>query len=112
MIHPERRRESLKKIEEMDRANVIAELENIQNHLNTGYSFAINYKSKLIRNTLVLLKEQRTRKGHWIEDETETYTENHDTWECSECHEPFTLTEGTPEENKFYFCPRCGADMC
>ena len=58
-----------------------------------------------------LLKEQEARKGHWIEDETETYTENHDTWECSECHEPFTLTEGTPEENKFYFCPRCGADM-
>lgn len=64
-----------------------------------------------ITDAIALLKEQGTRKGHWIEDETETYTENHDTWECSECHEPFTLTEGTPEENKFYFCPRCGADM-
>ena len=62
-------------------------------------------------NAVKTLKEQKSRKGHWIEDETETYTENHDTWECSECHEPFTLIEGTPEENKFYFCPRCGADM-
>lgn len=51
------------------------------------------------------------KHGHWIEDESETYTPNHDTWECSECHEPFTLNEGTTEENKFYFCPRCGADM-
>ena len=64
-----------------------------------------------VTSSINLLKEQEVRKGHWIEDETETYTENHDTWECSECHEPFTLTEGTPEENKFYFCPRCGADM-
>ena len=66
---------------------------------------------KLISDTISLLKEQEAKKGHWIEDETETYTEDHDTWECSECHEPFILTEGTPEENKFYFCPRCGADM-
>ena len=58
------------------------------------------------------MKEQEDRKhGHWIEDDSETYTPNHDTWECSECHEPFTLNEGTPEENKFYFCPRCGSDM-
>ena len=68
-------------------------------------------RSNCAKDALDLLKEQETRKGHWIEDETETYTENHDTWECSECHEPFTLTEGTPEENKFYFCPRCGAKM-
>ena len=66
---------------------------------------------ELLTDALALLKEQEARKGHWIEDETETYTENHDTWECSECHEPFTLTEGTPKENTFYFCPRCGADM-
>ena len=54
---------------------------------------------------------EERKHGRWIEDEFERYTPNHDTWECSECHEPFTLNDGTPEENKFYFCPRCGADM-
>ena len=65
----------------------------------------------LLKEQNELLKEQEAKTGHWIEDETGTYTENHDTWECSECHEPFTLIEGTPEENTFYFCPRCGAKM-
>lgn len=55
------------------------------------------------------LQEQQT--GEWISDEHEAYTENHDTWECSVCHEPFTLTEGTPRDNRYNFCPNCGAKM-
>ena len=41
-----------------DREKVIKELEDIQKHLDTGYSFAISWKSELIRDALALLKEQ------------------------------------------------------
>ena len=54
--------------------------------------------------------EERTT-GHWIEDIYEDYTPNHDTWECSNCGEPYLLMEGTPENNKYNYCPNCGARM-
>jgi len=43
----------------MDREKVIKGLEDIQKHLDTGYSFAISWKSELIRDALALLKEQK-----------------------------------------------------
>ena len=33
------------------------------------------------------------------------------TWACNQCGEPFILLEGTPQENRYNFCPDCGADM-
>ena len=56
-------------------------------------------------DALVLLKE-RERVGTWkqIDDDTNI-------WSCSECDEPFILIEGTPIENKYYYCPHCGAKM-
>ena len=103
MIHPERRRESLKKIEEMDRANVIAELENIQNHLNTGYSFAINYKSKLILETLKLLKAQEAKQPSIMQDQEGIWSI------CSKCGyklRPFLAMELDMYFPKF--CSECG----
>ena len=41
-----------------DREKVLKGLEDIQKHLDTGYSFAISWKSELIRNAIVLLNEQ------------------------------------------------------
>lgn len=49
------------------------------------------------------LKKQRT--GRWIE------TDDYDAWRCSECDEYFCLYEGTPQDNKYYYCPNCGAKM-
>ena len=49
------------------------------------------------------LKKQRT--GRWIE------TDDYDAWRCSECDEYFCLYEGTPQDNKYYYCPNCGARM-
>ncbi len=40
-----------------DREKVIKGLEDIQKHLDTGYSFAIPWKSELIRDALAMLKE-------------------------------------------------------
>ena len=30
---------------------------------------------------------------------------------CSVCKEPYILESGTPKENKYNFCPNCGAHM-
>lgn len=32
-------------------------------------------------------------------------------WECTNCKELFVLIDGTPKENKYNFCPNCGAKM-
>ena len=48
------------------------------------------------------------KHGHWISTD--------DGWDgeyfvCSECGCPWTLIEGSPEENGMNFCPSCGARM-
>lgn len=47
-------------------------------------------------------------RGKWIEDD-DGWDEV--IWRCSECDAVFTLVDGTPKENEYYFCPHCGADM-
>ena len=55
--------------------------------------------------------EQEPKTGHWIEDTNGTYTDNHDTWECSECGHAQILLEGTPKDNDYNYCPNCGCRM-
>ena len=74
-----------------------------------------NWKeTKISANTMIdalkdLPSEEPERKnGKWIEQD--------DGWdgvyyECSVCKEPFTLIDGTPQDNLYNFCPNCGSDM-
>ena len=48
------------------------------------------------------------KRGKWIEDDDGW---GGVIWRCSECDAVFTLVDGTPKENEYYFCPHCGADM-
>lgn len=52
--------------------------------------------------------EPERKKGEWLYKPNEY---DDDTYECSQCGEPWTLIDGTPEENNMKFCPNCGADM-
>ena len=52
--------------------------------------------------------EPERKKGKWVYKPNE-YDDS--TYECSQCGEPWTLIDGTPEENNMKFCPNCGADM-
>ena len=52
--------------------------------------------------------EPERKTGKWITTD--------DGWDgeyfvCSVCGCPWTLIEGTPEDNGMNFCPNCGADM-
>lgn len=29
-------------------------------------------------------------------------------WECGSCHKEYSFKEGTPLQNDWYFCPKCG----
>lgn len=68
---------------------------------------------KFLANLMGVLEKQmqEPKTGHWIEDTNGTYTDNHDTWECSECGHAQILLEGTPKDNDYNYCPNCGAKM-
>ena len=48
------------------------------------------------------------KHGEWKYSEN-VYDES--TWICSICKEPWTLIDGTPQENGMKYCPSCGAKM-
>ena len=52
--------------------------------------------------------EPERKRGKWVYKPNE-YDDN--TYECSQCGEPWTLIDGTPEENNMKFCPNCGAEL-
>lgn len=62
---------------------------------------AINYARKILHS--VTHKEPKT--GHWI---TENMSDGDVGYRCSECNELFWLECGTPKDNKYNFCPKCG----
>lgn len=43
--------------------------------------------------------------GHWI---TENISYGDVAYRCSKCNELFWLECGTPKDNKYNFCPKCG----
>lgn len=60
----------------------------------------------MIENLPSVQPEQKI--GRWIEREDM----NGDVYyECAACKEAFTLIEGTPKDNEYYYCPCCGAKM-
>ena len=74
-------------------------------HLQLDYEYAWGVREAI--NALPSAEPER-RKGRWIETD--------DGWDstyyvCSECGCPWTIIEGTPEDNGMYFCPNCGAEM-
>ena len=114
--------------------NVIKGLEDIQKHLDTGYSFAIPWKSELIRDALALLKEQQQQIWE-LQDQVEYLTDKLKEQEAVEGHwipiesptgvEAFGIKEMTAQDVRcsicdaeedvsfaaYRFCPRCGAKM-
>ena len=73
-----------------------------------GYSsYDLKVISEYLKRYFGFAQSERKR-GKWIEDD-----DGWDgvIWRCSECDALFTLVDGTPEENEYYFCPHCGEDM-
>ena len=52
--------------------------------------------------------EQEPKTGHWIEEEM---FDGEVVYKCSKCGGLYWLERGTPKDNKYNFCPNCGARM-
>ena len=84
-----------------------AEEQNCEGHV--AWSAEAVYSEVMEGALLELPSAQPERKrGTWIEDD-----DGWDgiIWRCSECDAVFALTDGTPEENEYNYCPHCGAKM-
>lgn len=51
------------------------------------------------------VKLQEPKTGHWIE---ENMFDGDVAYRCSECNELFWIESGTPKDNEYNFCPKCG----
>lgn len=73
---------------------------------NTNFWLSVdNWKElmKAIDSIPPVQPEQKT--GHWI---TEDMFDGDVAYRCSECNESFGLECGTPKDNEYNFCPKCG----
>lgn len=48
------------------------------------------------------------KMGHWIEEDV---FDGDVAYRCSECNELFWIESGTPKDNEYNFCPKCGCRM-
>ena len=48
------------------------------------------------------------KTGRWIEEDM---FDGDVAYRCSECNELFWLESGTPKDNEYNFCPKCGAKL-
>lgn len=53
-------------------------------------------------------KSQEPKIGKWIEEDV---FDGDVAYRCSECNELFWIESGTPKDNEYNFCPKCGARM-
>lgn len=91
----------------ISRNDVIKQIEYHQNHKIIN-KIKTKYALEMVKSSIEELPTAEPKVGKWIERD--------DGWgnvfyECSECGEAFTLIDGTPTDNLYYYCPNCGAKM-
>ena len=62
-----------------------------------------DYLRKRINSLQPVIPQPKT--GHWI---TEDMFDGDVAYRCSECNELFWIESGTPKDNEYNFCPKCG----
>lgn len=72
-------------------------------------AFALNWALNIVEDISVADVVER-KTGFWEETEMSGW-DGDIAWVCSACGEPWTLIEGTPEDNYMRYCPMCGAEM-
>ena len=63
---------------------------------------------KLRKLPSVAIPSAEPKTGHWIEEDM---FDGDVAYRCSECNELFWIESGTPKDNEYNFCPKCGAKM-
>lgn len=62
-----------------------------------------NYVS--IKKKIKAIPSAEPKTGHWIEEDI---FDGDVAYRCSECNELFWIESGTPKDNEYNFCPKCG----
>ena len=55
-----------------------------------------------------VIEEVEEKTGRWIEEDM---FDGDVAYRCSECNELFWIESGTPKDNEYNFCPKCGAKI-
>lgn len=80
------------------------------NFLTEYYNHRTDIQHQNLRKALNAIPSadvQPVVHGEWeVFDEPDT-----NAYECTACHDVFWLSDGTPFENNYNFCPNCGARM-
>lgn len=72
---------------------------------HSGYDTMMLYE---IQDTLEDLPSVTQKTGRWIEEDM---FDGDVAYRCSECNELFLLEIGTPKDNEYNYCPKCGAKL-
>ena len=74
-----------------------------------GFNDALARFRSMIHSASTVSPDEVRGVGKWIERVDYDWDVYH---ECSVCHTPFTMLDGTtPELNDYHYCPNCGAKM-
>ena len=66
------------------------------------------YAAAKLLDTVPTADVQEVRHGKWIYEDSDIGWAD---YKCSTCGECYVLEAGTPQEDKYNFCPHCGAKM-
>lgn len=103
----------------IDRDKLIKAIVNTECTIET-YNYVISgteaYHNGLAQRQLEILdiiREQPTvdTERHAYFEQPSYFYEENGVFQCSNCKEEFLLISGGPKENKYNYCPTCGAKM-
>lgn len=87
----------------ISRQAAIDALRNEENHAFNSYYRGLVKAHKIITDLPPVTPQPKI--GHWI---MENMSDGDVGYRCSECNELFWLECGTPKDNRYNFCPKCG----
>ena len=92
----------------ISREAAIDALRDAENHAFNSYYKGLIAAHKIIANLPSVTLTPKPKTGKWIEEDV---FDGELVYRCSKCGEPFWLESGTPKDNEYNFCPKCGAKM-
>lgn len=94
----------------IDRAALLEQLDDLHNHCGhcDGYGYISKDKAMQKVKAAPAVDAVEVKHGHWQEYEDYCLDVYYD---CSVCGGSFYMADGTPTENGYNFCPKCGTRM-
>lgn len=72
-------------------------------------SGSLDVISDFLKEFFIKNNDDTEQHAHW--EQPSYFDEENGVFQCSNCKEKFVLISGSPKENKYNYCPTCGAKM-